>query len=85
MSFTKEIFHVELSAGALECRELAVTHCSAAGYRPRNIEAENEKSIHQEMARISAKAELEGDAPAASPAQPHGANGTAKQGGGALV
>ena len=26
----------------------------AAVYRPRNIEQENEKSIHQEMARVSA-------------------------------
>ena len=63
-----------------------MTQCSAAGYRPRNIEAENEKSIHQEMARIScAKAEPEGDAAAASPAQPHGTNGSAKQGGGTMV
>ena len=28
--------------------------CGVAVYRPRNIEQENEKSIHQEMAHVSA-------------------------------
>lgn len=28
-------------------------HVCAAVYRPRNIEQENDKSIHQEMARVS--------------------------------
>ena len=80
------MIHIEVRAGSLRRQVLAVTQCSAAGYRPRNIEAENEKSIHQEMARIScAKAEPEGGAAAASPAQPHGVNGSAKQGSGAMV
>ena len=65
---------------------LPVTMCSAAGYWPRNIEAENEKSMHQEMARIScAKAEPESDAAAAPPAQPYSANSSAKQGNSTMV
>ena len=69
------------------CQVLAVTQCSGvAVYRPRNIEAENEKSIHQEMARISCnKADPESKAAAASPAQPHGMKGSAKQDSGVLV